>query len=37
MKKILLVFVALCVAVMMVSVAFAADTTTVNGYVSDSK
>ncbi len=37
MKRLLLVFVALCVAFMMISVAFAADSTTVNGYVSDSK
>jgi hypothetical protein len=37
MRKLLLIFVALCVAFMMVSVAFAADTTTVNGYVADSK
>ena len=37
MRKLLLVLVALCVAFMMISVAFAADATTVNGYVSDSK
>ena len=37
MRKLLLVLVALCVAFMMVSVAFAADATTVNGYVADSK
>ena len=37
MKKLLLVLVALCVSFMMVSVAFAADSTTVKGYVSDSK
>jgi len=37
MRKLLLVLVALCVAFMMISVAFAADSTTVNGFVSDSK
>lgn len=37
MRKLLLVLVALCVAFMMINVAFAADSTTVNGYVSDSK
>ena len=37
MRKMLLVVVALCVAFMMVSAAFAADATTVNGYVADSK
>ena len=37
MRKLLLVLVALCVAFMMISVAFAADSATVNGYVSDSK
>ena len=37
MRKLLLVLVVLCVAFMMISVAFAADSTTVNGYVSDSK
>ena len=37
MKKLLLVLLALCVSFMMVSVAFAADSTTVKGYVSDSK
>src|SRR5436305_6427101 len=37
MKKLLLVLVALCVSFMMVSVSFAADSTTVKGYVSDSK
>src|SRR5216110_3135861 len=37
MKKLLLVVLALCVSFMMVSVAFAADETTVKGYVSDSK
>jgi putative cell wall-binding protein len=37
MRKLLLVLVALCLAFMMISVAFAADSTTVNGYVSDSK
>ena len=37
MKKLLFVLLALCVSFMMVSVAFAADSTTVKGYVSDSK
>jgi putative cell wall-binding protein len=37
MRKLLLILVALCVAFMMISVTFAADSTTVNGYVSDSK
>jgi hypothetical protein len=37
MKKLLLICLALCVVFMMVSVSFAADSTTVNGYVSDSK
>jgi hypothetical protein len=37
MRKLLLVLVALCVAFMTISVAFAADATTVNGFVSDSK
>ncbi len=37
MKKLLLICLALCVVFMMVSVTFAADATTVNGYVSDSK
>jgi hypothetical protein len=37
MKKLLLVLLALCVSFMMVSVSFAADSTTVKGYVSDSK
>ena len=37
MRKLLLVLVVLCVAFMMISVAFAADATTVNGFVSDSK
>jgi hypothetical protein len=37
MKKLLLICLALCVVFMMVSVTFAADSTTVNGYVSDSK
>src|SRR5437764_15338642 len=37
MKKLLLVLLALCVSFMMVSVAFAAGSTTVKGYVSDSK
>ena len=37
MRKLLLVLVVLCVAFMMISVAFAADSTTVNGFVSDSK
>src|SRR5437870_9171469 len=37
MKNLLLVLLALCVSFMMVSVSFAADSTTVKGYVSDSK
>jgi len=37
MRKLLLILVVLCVAFMMVGVSFAADGTTVNGYVSDSK
>jgi hypothetical protein len=37
MKKLLLICLALCVVFMMVSVTFASDATTVNGYVSDSK
>jgi len=37
MRKLLLILVVLCVAFMMVGVSFAADATTVNGYVSDSK
>ena len=37
MKKLLLLCLALCVMFMFVGVTFAADTTTVNGYVSDSK
>lgn len=37
MRKLLLILVVLCVALMMVGVSFAADATTVNGYVSDSK
>lgn len=37
MRKLLIVLVALCVVFMMVGVTFAADDTTVNGYVSDSK
>jgi hypothetical protein len=37
MKKLLLICLALCVMFMMVGVTFAADSTTVNGYVSDSK
>ncbi len=37
MKKLLLICLALCVVFMMVSVTFAADSSTVNGYVSDSK
>jgi len=37
MKKLLLILVVLCVAFMMVGVSFAADASTVNGYVSDSK
>ena len=37
MRKLLLIGLALCVMFMMVGVTFAADTTTVNGYVADSK
>lgn len=37
MRKLLLILVVLCMAFMMVGVSFAADATTVNGYVSDSK
>ena len=37
MRKLMLVVLALCVAFSMVGVTFAADTTTVKGYVSDSK
>ena len=37
MRKLMLVVLALCVLFMMVGVTFAADATTVNGYVSDSK
>lgn len=37
MKKLLLVCLALCVLLMVVGVSFAADSSTVNGYVSDSK
>jgi hypothetical protein len=37
MKKLLLLCLALCVMFMLVGVTFAADSTTVNGYVSDSK
>jgi len=37
MRKLLLILVVLCVAFMIVGVSFAADATTVNGYVSDSK
>ena len=37
MRKLMLFVLALCVAFMIVGVGFAADTTTVNGYVSDSK
>ena len=37
MRKLLMLVLALCVTFMIVNVAFAADTTTVNGYVSDSK
>jgi hypothetical protein len=37
MKKFLLICLALCVVFMMVGVTFAADATTVNGYVADSK
>lgn len=37
MRKLLLILVVLCMVFMMVGVSFAADATTVNGYVSDSK
>ena len=37
MRKFLLICLALCVMFMMVGVTFAADATTVNGYVADSK
>lgn len=37
MRKLLLICLALCVMFMFVGVTFAADTTTVNGYVADSK
>ena len=37
MRKLLLICLALCVMFMMVGVTFAEDSTTVNGYVSDSK
>jgi len=37
MRKLLLICLALCVIFMLVGVSFAADNTTVNGYVSDSK
>lgn len=37
MRKLLLILVVLCVAFMMVGISFAADASTVNGYVSDSK
>ena len=37
MRKLFLILVVLCVAFMTVGVSFAADATTVNGYVSDSK
>lgn len=37
MRKLMLVVLALCVLFMMVGVTFAADATTVNGYVADSK
>jgi hypothetical protein len=37
MKKLLLICLALCVLLMVVGVSFAGDSTTVNGYVSDSK
>jgi hypothetical protein len=37
MRKLLLILVVLCVAFMIVGVSVAADATTVNGYVSDSK
>lgn len=37
MRKLLLICLALCVMFMMVGITFAADATTVNGYVADSK
>lgn len=37
MKKLLLICIALCVMFMFIGVTFAADSTTVNGYVVDSK
>jgi hypothetical protein len=37
MRKLLLICLALCVMFMMVGVTFAADSTTVNGYVADSQ
>lgn len=37
MRKLLLILVVVCVAFMMVGISFAADASTVNGYVSDSK
>jgi hypothetical protein len=37
MRKLLLILLALCVVFMVVGVTFAADSTTVNGYVADSK
>jgi len=37
MRKLLLILLVLCVTFMMVGVSFAADASTVNGYVSDSK
>ncbi len=37
MRKLLLICLALCVMFMLIGVSFAADNTTVNGYVSDSK
>jgi len=37
MRKLLLILLALCVVFMVVGVTFAADSTTVNGWVSDSK
>ena len=37
MRKLLLICLALCVVFMLVGVSFAADSTTVNGYVADSK
>ena len=37
MRKLLLICLALCVMFMLVGITFAADTTTVNGYVADSK